>query len=293
MIQRHSPNPLAATLLFLAALPCATAQTTAAPSTPPAPASTPAVPQPTPSALQPVPPPPPKTLPAFYRNLILLDPAHGGPDTGAHLPDNALEKDVTLAFAQRLRPAIAAQGFTVISTRDSDPASDLASDQRAGTANHTRPLACILLHATATGSGIHVVSSSLPQLEDGQPRALAWQTAQAATLPISLRLANEIGLALTNSRLPVTLLRASAPPIDNLICPAVAIELAPSSGTPVTDTTYQQRIAEAIAAALSSFRTHNAPPPAAVPPPPAPKPAPPAAVPAPTTNPAATPGAPK
>jgi N-acetylmuramoyl-L-alanine amidase len=110
---------------------------------------------------------------------------------------------------------------------------------------------------------------------------------------MSLRLANEIGIAFTNSRLPVTLLRASAPPIDNLICPAVAVELAPSSGTPVTNAAYQQRVAEAIAAALSSFRTHNAPaPPAAPPPPPTPKPAPPAA-PGPATNPAAGTGAPK
>jgi N-acetylmuramoyl-L-alanine amidase len=234
---------------------------------------------------------PPRTLPAFYRNLILLDPAHGGPDTGAHLPDNAIEKAITLAFAQRLRPIIAAQGFTVISTRDSDPTADLPADQRAGIANHNRPLACILLHASATGSGIHVVSSALIPLDEA-PRVLPWQTAQAATLPMSLRLANEIGLSLQNAHLPVILLRASVPPIDNLICPAVAIELAPSSDTAVTDASYQQHVAEAIASALASFRTHNAPPPAATPapPPPPPKPVPATAAPAPSTS---TPGAPK
>jgi N-acetylmuramoyl-L-alanine amidase len=268
-------------------------------STATCPAQTPAPPQATPTApvtpqAQSAAPVPPRTLPAFYRNLILLDPAHGGPDTGAHLPDNALEKDVALAFAQRLRPIIAAQGFTVIATRDSDPAVDLTADQRAGTANHTRPLACILLHASATGSGIHIASSALTPLGDATPpRALPWQTAQAATLPMSLRLANEIGLALQNAHLPVVLLRASVPPIDNLICPAVAIEIAPSPDTPVTDATYQQHIAEAIASALASFRTHNAPPPAATPappPPPAPKPVPPAAAHAPST---AAPGAPQ
>jgi N-acetylmuramoyl-L-alanine amidase len=228
----------------------------------PAPAQLPPQPQ------QPV-PAPPKPLPAFYRNLILLDPAHGGPDTGAHLPDSALEKDVTLAFAQRLRPALAAQGFTVVTTRDFDPAAGLPTDQRAGTANHTRPLACIMIHATASGSGIHLASSSLAPLEEGAtpPRALAWDSAQAPTLPMSLRLANEIGVALVDAHLPVILLRASVPPIDNLICPAVAIEfapLAPSSGrtTPVTDSAYQQRIVEAVAQAVASFRTHNAPPPA-------------------------------
>lgn len=229
---------------------------------------TPAPAQPSPQP-QPVTPPPPKPLPAFYRNLILLDPAHGGPDTGAHLPDNALEKDVTLTFAQRLRPALAAQGFTVVATRDADPAAGLASDQRAGNANHTRPLACILIHATATGSGIHLASSSLVSLDEAAPppHGLFWDSAQVPTLPMSLRLANEIGLALADAHLPVVLMRASVPPIDNLICPAVAIEvapLAPSPGhtTPVTDAAYQQRIVEAVANAVASFRTHNAPPPA-------------------------------
>ena len=230
-----------------------------------------AQPTPAPTTTQPqlITPAPPKPLPAFYRNLILLDPAHGGPDTGAHLPDNALEKDVTLAFAQRLRPALAAQGFTVVATRDSDPATGLTPDQRAGTANHTRPLACILIHATATGSGIHLASSSLTPLDDTATpsRALAWDSAQAPTLPMSLRLANEIGLALIDAHLPVILMRASVPPIDNVICPAIAIEVAPlspSSGntTAVTDAAYQQRIADAVANAVASFRTHNAPPPA-------------------------------
>jgi N-acetylmuramoyl-L-alanine amidase len=297
-IKTHSPLAVIQTcsLIFATAiilsLTAGFAQTPA-PAQPATPQATPTAP--TPAQPQPATPSPPKTLPAFYRNLILLDPAHGGTDTGAHLPDNANEKAVTLAFAQRLRPIIAAQGFTVIATRDSDPAADLPADQRAGTANHARPLACILIHATSTGSGIHIASSSLTPLEEppSPARALSWQTAQAATLPLSLRLANEIGLALANAHLPAVLLRASIPPIDNLICPAVAIELSPS-GTPVTDAAYQQHVAEAIATALASFRTHNAPPPAAAPPPPpAPRPTQPAAAPAPATTPSPIPGVPK
>ena len=272
-----------ASALLLSTATCPAQSPSPAQAAPPAPATA----QPQSAA-----PAPPRTLPAFYRNLILLDPAHGGPDTGAHLPDNAIEKSVTLTFAQRLRPIIAAQGFTVVSTRDTDPPADLRADQRAGTANHVRPLACVLLHATATGSGIHIASSALTPLDEATPpRAFPWQTAQAATLPMSLRLANEIGVALQSAHLPVVLLRASVPPIDNLICPAVAIELAPSSDTPVTNATYQQHIAEAIASALASFRTHNAPPPPTTPPPPpAPKPVPLTAAPAPSK---AIPGEPK
>lgn len=222
--------------------------------------------------VQPSVPAAPRPAPAFYRNLIVLDPAHGGRDAGAQLSNNAAEKDVTLAFAQRLRPALAAQGFVVAATRDSDPPDELTSDQRAGTANHNRPLACILLHATPTGTGVHIVTSALPPSEtNSRPgRALPWNVAQAATLPISFRLANEIGLALEAAHLSPLLLKASVPPIDNLICPAIAVELSPlerssSSATPATDATYQQRAADAIAIGLASFRAHNAPGPTGTP----------------------------
>lgn len=199
--------------------------------------------------------------------MIILDPAHGGPDTGAPLANSTAEKNVTLTFAQRLRPALTAQGFTVAMTRDSDPASELTTDQRAGIANHDRPIACIVIHATSTGTGVHLVSSSLPEGNSSLNRVLPWNQAQAAVLPMSLRLANEVGLALDAAHIPVLLLRASAPPIDNLICPAVAIEIAPLKSSPKnatapTDATYQQHVIDAIAAGLASFRTHNAPAPA-------------------------------
>ena len=98
-------------------------------------------PQPTPTQLQPT---VPKPAPAFYRNIIILDPAHGGPDAGARLANGAQEKDVTLAFSARLRTLLAAAGFTVLSTRDSDPSALLTTDQRASVANHARPLACLI-----------------------------------------------------------------------------------------------------------------------------------------------------
>jgi N-acetylmuramoyl-L-alanine amidase len=197
------------------------------------------------------------------RTIIFIDPAHGGPDTGAHLPDNLLEKDITLAFAARLRTSLGASGFSVISTRDADPAVPFTTDQRAEIGNHAHPTACLVLHATSSGTGIHVVTSALAppdDLEDAHA-ATPWNTAQAAFVPQSLALANEIGLALQRAKLPVILSRASLRPVDNLTCPAVAIEIAPSAvpdsdPTPVTDIAYQQTIAKAIASALTAWRTH-------------------------------------
>ncbi|HEX4576344.1 MAG TPA: N-acetylmuramoyl-L-alanine amidase [Edaphobacter sp.] len=197
------------------------------------------------------------------RTTILLDPAHGGPDPGAHLPNNLLEKDVTLAFSARLRALLSTSGFTIISTHDADPAVPFTTDQRAEIANHAHPTACLILHATSSGAGLHVVTSALsaPNNFDEPHATIPWNTAQSASIPQSLSLANEIGLALEHAKLPVILSRASLRPLDNLLCPAVAIEIAPldPAETPVTDPTYQQNVARAIAAALTSWRSHAIP----------------------------------
>ena len=196
------------------------------------------------------------------RTVILLDPAHGGPDPGAHLPNNLLEKDITLAFAARLRALLSTNGFAVISTHEIDPAVPFPTDQRAEVGNHAHPTACLILHATASGTGVHVVTSALASNNFEDPHAtIPWNTAQSASIPQSLNLANEIGLALEHAKLPVILSRASLRPLDNLTCPAVAIEIAPlspagSGAAPVTDAAYQQNIAKAIAAAVASWRSH-------------------------------------
>jgi N-acetylmuramoyl-L-alanine amidase len=195
------------------------------------------------------------------RTVIFLDPAHGGPDPGARLPNNLLEKDVALAFAARLRALLSTSGFAVMSTHEIDPAVSFTTDQRAEIGNHAHPTACLILHATASGSGVHVITSALApnELED-RHATIPWNSAQSASIPQSLALANDIGLALEHSKLPVILSRASLRPLDNLTCPAVAIEIAPlnpggSEATPVTNTAYQQNIAKAIAAAIGSWRS--------------------------------------
>lgn len=204
--------------------------------------------------------PQPKPIP---RTLILLDPAHGGPDTGAHLSNNLVEKDITLAFAARLRAQLSSNNFAVISTRTSDPSTLFTTDQRAEIANHDRASVCLVLHATNSGSGIHLFTSSLTPSTARPTYVLHWDTAQAPSIPASRSLANDIGVALLQAKLPAILGQSSVAPLDNLTCPAIAIELAPlanpsSNPTPVSDAAYQQHTAEAIAAALVNWRSNNA-----------------------------------
>lgn len=199
-------------------------------------------------------------------NLVVLDPAHGGNETGATLGDKVLEKDITLALMAKLRTALTAAGFTVISTREADNPDPPNTDQRAEIANRTHALACIVLHATATGSGVHVYTSTLspPTDSDAEPSAFVpvpWDTAQAAFVRQSLSLASSLSAALGNDHLPALTGQAAVRPLDNLMCPAVAIEIAPLlapgvGSTPASDVNYQQQIATTLTTALRTWRSN-------------------------------------
>jgi N-acetylmuramoyl-L-alanine amidase len=216
----------------------------------------------------------PQNQPAsgMNHNLVVLDPAHGGPDNGAKLGDQLLEKDVTLALAARLRATLTAAGFTVVSTRDADSFTPLTNDQRAETANRTRAVACLVIHATGTGSGVHVYASALeakdPPAAGDDFEATQWDSAQAESVEQSLRLQSDLNAAMGTANLPAVMGRAAVKPLDNLTCPAVAVEVAPlrvegGDTTPVNDGPYQQRVADAVAKALQVWRGHADPPPTA------------------------------
>ena len=154
---------------------------------------------------------------------VVIDAAHGGSDSGARLSDHLLEKDLVLTLSVRLRSTLAAHGIYVVTTRESDSA--IPALNRAETANHVGAAACITLHATTSGSGVHLFTSSLTQIP--LTRFLPWDTAQGAYAEQSLRLSSEFDSALTHAEIPVTLGRTALQPLDSFTCPAVAIELSP------------------------------------------------------------------
>jgi N-acetylmuramoyl-L-alanine amidase len=214
------------------------------------------------AAAQTTPPPPPpapppaqpsvlKTSPRFG---VVIDAAHGGSDSGARLSDRLLEKDLVLTLSVRLRSTLGAHGIYVITTRESDGA--LPALNRAEAANHVAAAACITLHATTSGSGVHLFTSSLTQIP--LTRILPWDTAQGAYAEQSLRLSSEFDSAFTHAEIPVTLGRTALQPLDSFTCPAVAIELSPLniSGkvTAISDPGYQDRIVAALAAAVEQWQ---------------------------------------
>ena len=67
------------------------------------------------------------------RPLVVLDPGHGGIDTGAHAASGEMEKDVVLAFAKTLRVRLERSGkYRVTMTRDDDTFIQLAERVRFG-----------------------------------------------------------------------------------------------------------------------------------------------------------------
>ena len=61
------------------------------------------------------------SAPSGEKPILVLDPGHGGVDSGAKSANGVLEKDVVLAFAKRLRQKLEASGrYQVHMTRDDD-----------------------------------------------------------------------------------------------------------------------------------------------------------------------------
>jgi N-acetylmuramoyl-L-alanine amidase len=213
----------------------------------------------------------------FRPTTIVIDPGHGASDNGSRISDTIVEKDVTLALALRLRSLLTARGFNVVLTRDDDKATNptppfapLTLDDRAGIANHERPSACLLIHATGAGTGVHLYTSELTPAS-GELPAAPWLSLQAPWVPDSQSLASRIANALNRSHLPLVNGSASVRPLDSLTCPALVLELAPrtASADTINDDAYQQTVAQATANALILWKDHVQPPPRLAPPAPA------------------------
>lgn len=122
-------------------------------------------------------PVPPGTNP----RLIVIDPGHGGSDTGA-MHNGLVEKDLTLDIALRLRTLLVAQGWTVKMTRDTDRdvygpnASDVDELQaRVDVANNAGARMFICIHANSSTSSVPSGTTSYWYKPEDRPLASAIQ----------------------------------------------------------------------------------------------------------------------
>ena len=225
----------------------------AQPTTPPSgPATVTAQTQPLPPASLPT-PPGPAAIPPPTRTFAVIDASHGGAETGATLSDKLLEKDVTLAFALRIRQEMVNKGLSVTLIRDGDVA--ITIDQRAATANSMHSAIYISVHAAADGKGARVYTAALSGAEQNPGPFLLWSQAQAPSLAISQIAATSL-VAEMRRTFPARVLSSSLRPLLNVTVPAVALELSPINGNvqDLTSQDYQQQVAVAAANALAGIK---------------------------------------
>ena len=82
------------------------------------------------------------------RKIVVIDPGHGGVETGASGPSGLQEKDVTLDLARRLKRELDRGSTDVVLTRDDDRLVGL--DERSAIANHNRADLFLSIHLNAS-----------------------------------------------------------------------------------------------------------------------------------------------
>lgn len=213
---------------------------------------------------------------------IAIDAGHGGDDTGTRGPEGALEKEITLAVAQRLRNRIESElGLRVVLTRTGD--NTVSLDERAAIANNDRADLFISLHANAsvreTATGAEVFYLSLAEYGDeardagftgqlvptvgGGTRVLdivPWEMAQLRHVDHSARWAETVADELS-LRVPMSPRGLQQAPFRVLVganMPAVVLEMGfisnPDQEAQLTSTTFQSSIVSGLLRSIIRYR---------------------------------------
>jgi N-acetylmuramoyl-L-alanine amidase len=243
---------------------------------------------PAPAPATPLEPPPLLDIPpAGGLRTVVIDAGHGGAEEGAKGPDGALEKDITLSVARRLKSALEARlGLRVILTRDRDEAVGL--DERAAVANNNKADLFLSLHANASvrpsAAGAEVFYLSLDDYGDeaqrvaqGEGEALPvfgggsreievilWEMAQARYIEQSASLARTVEGSL-RGRVPMSPRAIQQAPFRVLVganMPAVLIEMGfitnPEQEKQLASDAFQNNIVQGLVDSVIAFRDSRA-----------------------------------
>lgn len=217
---------------------------------------------------------------------IVIDPGHGGIETGARGNFGTLEKDITLAIALKLKEEIERElKYRVVLTREADVVVPL--DRRAAIANNNKADLFISIHANgsrrinARGSETFFLSlnatdeearrlayfeNNSEELENrvtekdfDDLKLILWDMAQSAYLKQSSQLAEFVQTELnellnTKNR---GIKQAPFKVLAGVACPAILVEVAfitnPEEEKMLQSEEFQAKVAEAIYQGLSKF----------------------------------------
>jgi N-acetylmuramoyl-L-alanine amidase len=214
---------------------------------------------------------------------IVLDPGHGGYDSGARGVSGAVEKDITLLLARRLRDKLAGPGFEVFLTREDDRYLPLR--ERAAFANRLRADLFVSIHCNSGrrlgARGIEVFFAGrravdddarlLAEVENGREdasfaepadsvSAMLSELAVSEQMQFSARVAERV-VRRAGQSLGVEVRGVKQAPFWVLLgsdMPAVLVEAGfvtnPEEGVLLGEPEYQARLAAALADALGQVR---------------------------------------
>src|SRR5437867_5808185 len=201
--------------------------------------------------------------------VVVIDPGHGGMDTGAKSAAIA-EKDFTLALARKLRSALQTRlGTTVLLTRDS--AGGLDNEARSAVANNNQANLFISLHAGYSanklddGSSVFVMKDNFGQAfttaaAGGRdqlflPWYLGYRIHHQASVSAANVLQEELSKAIPGSKFAVR--TAPLAVLSSATMPSVLLEIGnfnnPVNAQTLADDGFQRHLADALVNAILRF----------------------------------------
>jgi N-acetylmuramoyl-L-alanine amidase len=230
----------------------------------------------------------PPVVPAGAKKIrtVVIDPGHGGIETGAKGVFGAQEKDVTLAISLKLKDVLEKSlAFRVVLTRDRD--TEIALESRAAVANNNKADVFISLHTNGSRRKLAQGSETFflnLNATDEEARRLAymentggelagqiagenqddvelilWDMAQAAFLTQSSQLAEAIQAELNAllGTLNRGLKQAPFKVLTGVACPAVLVEVAfisnPEEEKKLLSPGFQDNVVQAVHRGLLRF----------------------------------------
>jgi N-acetylmuramoyl-L-alanine amidase len=226
----------------------------------PPPGSPPAVPQSVnPSSAGAISPstPPTQLQPRPGLNIVVLDPAHGGTDTGARGTGGIRESEIVLEFAMQVRRALELQGFQVVQTRLAN--ENPSFDDRSALANAQTGAVFVSLHISSTGlpGTVRVyVNSNLPSGREANG-LIPWDHAQAPFLGLSHKFGDIVqgNLAQRFKGSPGSAQASAIRQLRTTAAPAIAVEISSVSvGERIDLDRMAPGVADAVARGVAAFR---------------------------------------
>ncbi len=200
---------------------------------------------------------------AGEKHLIVIDPSHGGKDTGVKIKDKIYEKDITLAIALALQKELVKEGnVQVILTRVSDV--ELSPEERKKMVEKTKPEFFLSLHIN---SGFGKNASGFELYYPGFKKETAARKedkggankAKNKHLNETIRMAQLIqrNLDALFPRKGRGLREADLPIMDGLRIPALVVEMGfatnPEDKKKLLSSNAQAEIAKALSESVKSF----------------------------------------